>query len=417
MKSSASASRDVGPLVDHLFREFAGRMVAALVRVFGPQHIDLAEDVVQDALSQALRTWPFDGVPANPQAWLLRVARNRGLDALRRHARLAPLAEQVAAITFTSGDDVVADDQLKLMLLCCHPALSRDSSVVLTLKTAAGFSVDEIARAFLSDPAAVAQRIVRAKRTIRAEGMSYELPTGAELERRVDSALDVLYLVFNEGHTSQAGDALIRAELVDDALRLALLLAHNRHTARPRVHALCALLCLTAARLPARTDGEGRLVLLPDQDRTRWDARLIGMGFRELERAAQGAEVSRYHIEAEIAAAHAVARTGAETDWTRVAVLYNKLYELTSSPIVALNRAVAVGMAEGADPALAALASLAGQPLLTDYYPYHAVRAEFLARAGRAAEAGRAMRAALALHPPEPVRRHLQQKLAALRIS
>jgi RNA polymerase sigma-70 factor, ECF subfamily len=314
-------------LVDHLFRSRAGRMVAWLTHVFGPEHLELAEEVVQDALVKALQQWPYSGVPDNPGAWLLRVARNGALDVLRRHSAFRAREHAIVAELTSVADNgepgawAVEDDELRMVFMCCHPSLPPDARVALSLKTVGGFNVSEIARAFLVSGAVVAQRLVRAKRTLRERGVGLELPHGSQLRERLESVLEVIYLMFNEGYNAHSGDHLIRLDLCGEALRLGRLVADSEAVATPAVHALVALMAFQAARLPARIDGAGELVLLENQDRSLWDRRLVALGFEHLDRSAEGTEMTPYHVQAAIAAVHAGAATPAETRWTEILVL------------------------------------------------------------------------------------------------
>lgn len=299
-----------GALTEHLFRHAAGRLVARLTRVLGPARLDLAEEVVQDALVRALETWPFGGMPENPAGWLFAVARNLALDRLRRAAtlrrKLALLEPHHPAATATSRDD----DELVMIFLCCHPSLSRPARLALTLKTVGGFGIEEIAAALLTRPPAVAQQLVRAKRRIRREGLRLELPAPAALGSRLDSVLEVLYLLFTEGYAAHRGEDLTHAELCGEALRLTRILAGAEPTDLPAVHALLALMLLQSSRLPARVDAAGDLLRLEEQDRSRWDRAAIADGFRHLERAAAGEHISAFHVEAAIAACHAATVDG-----------------------------------------------------------------------------------------------------------
>ncbi len=312
-------------LVDHLFRERSGQMVAWLTRIFGPAHLELVEEVVQDALVKALQQWPYSGVPQNPGGWLFRVARNGALDVLRRNAAFAARATEITAeLASASGagqrdgtelDDLLRDDELRMVFLCCHPAIPAEARVALSLKTAGGFSVAEIARAYLVPEATIAQRLVRAKRQLRAQQVTFDLPSGAERAARLESVLEVIYLLFNEGYAARTGDDLVRVDLCTEALRLARLVAGNADTSTPAAHALVALIAFQAARLPARVDAAGEVVLLEHQDRSAWDPRLVAMGFAHLERSAEGDELTSYHVQAAIAAAHAGAERFEVTPW------------------------------------------------------------------------------------------------------
>jgi RNA polymerase sigma-70 factor (ECF subfamily) len=418
----AAADDDARRLVDRLFRTESGRLVAHFTRRLGPSQIDLAEEVVQDALVKALQHWPYRGVPRNPSGWLYRVAANEAFDRLRRQtafdARAAELARTLDAAAAGRVPPVepspIADDELWMMLLCCHPALSPDARVALALKTVGGFSVGEIARALLSTERAVAQRLVRAKRVLRRSALlPAETPRRA-WTARVDSVLDVIYLLFNEGYGAWAGDNLVRADLSGEALRLGRIVAGAPDVATPRAHALVALMALHAAREPARVNARGELVTLDEQDRTRWDASLLVLGFRSLERAMAGADETAFHLQAAIAATHAAAPTAADTDWRTILTLYDALARIDPSPVVRLNRAVAVARVHGPDEGLAAIARLAREPALRLYHLLPAVEAELLAESGRPRAARRAYRRALQRQCTNPERRHLASRLRRL---
>ena len=413
----------VEPLVDHLFRERSGQMVASLTRIFGPAHIDLAEDVVQDALVTALRVWSVKGIPAEPAAWLHRVARNRALDALRRDTSFRDKREEIQrwADSLTSADDAgrgpdeLRDDQLRMIFTCCHPVNPPEARVALTLKTLGGFGVGEIARAFLSAPATIAQRLVRAKRRIREGNVAFVVPESGEFAERLDSVLGVIYLMFNEGYGAHQGERLIRDDLVREAIRLATLLTDHAETDEPRTSALLALMLLQGARLGARTDAAGHLMLLDEQDRGLWDRRMIAAGFRELARSARGEALSSYHVQAAIAACHAQAASDATTDWAQILLHYDRLSEIAPSPIVSLNRAVAVLKVDGPAAALSVLEPLEIDARLSRYYLLPAIRGECLRRLERHAEASEAFAAALALDCTDPERAFLQRKADACR--
>ena len=412
--------------VDGLFRRQYAQLVATLTRIFGAQYLDLVEDVVQDTLVKALRQWGYGGIPDNPTGWLLRVARNGALDALRRERTLASKAELIAtelsrgfvgpeeAVTADGWDDQLRDDQLRLMFGCCHPALSRETQVALTLKTLAGFGVPEIARAFLTPEPTIAQRLVRAKRLIRNRGLSFALPEGEALAERLDAVLAVVYLIFNEGYEAHAGEQLSRLDLCAEAIRLASILAEAPVGEQPRAHALLALMLLQTARLPGRTDATGDLLTLAEQDRGRWDRRLIGAGLQALARAASGDRLSAYHLQAEIAACHALAPSYAATDWRRILAAYDALIACDPSPVVLLNRAVALAEVAGLPSALAEVERLQHLPALTNYALTHATVAEFRRRAADHAGAADAYRRALALTANEAQRRFLGRRLASV---
>ncbi len=416
---SAVTAEAVHQLVEHLFRHRAGQMVATLTRIFGPAHLDLAEDVVQEALVKALRQWPFHGVPDHPAAWLVQVAKNRALDALRRdaalrekEAELRRWAEQTPANDAVADVDEIRDDQLRLMFMCCHEALPREARIALTLKTLGGFGVAEIARAFLVAEPAVAQRLVRAKRKIQEDKIPFTVPSGAaDLPRRLDSVLEVLYLMFNEGYSAHQGENLVRRELVQEAMRLTGLLLEQAATRCPRVHALFALMLFQAARVPARVDEAGDLLLLADQDRSLWDRAMIQRGFAHLRQGGRGDELTEYHLQAGIASCHAMAESWQTTDWRQILSYYDMLLAISPSPVVCLNRAVAVAEVDGPLAGLDALGAIQNHPQLQSYYLLPATRGEFHRQAGDCRAAAACFRQALSLACSEPERRFLQAKL------
>ncbi len=410
---------EVRALVEDLFRHHAAAMLAVLTRQFGLENIELAEEVVQDAMLQALRLWPFQGVPANPRGWLIQVARNKALDLTRRNTALQRRRKELersstaAEARYAQGPDTddFGDERLAMIFACAHPALVPEARVALTLKAACGFSVTEIARAFLASEPTIAQRLVRAKKLIRERGVGLSLPDAKELPERLESVLQVIYLLFNEGHSASAGDALVRHELCGEAIWLAELLARRPETSRPKVFALLALMELQAARLPARLDESGDLVLLADQDRSKWDGRLIDRGLRHLDQSSAGDELTSYHLQAGIAAVHAVAVDHASTDWDRLLGLYDLLLAVEPSAIVALNRAVVVAMRDGAQAGLEALDAVASAGSLREYYLLPATRADLLRQLDRDEEAAACYETALALAANGPERRFLQARL------
>ena len=409
------APPETGELLEHLFRHQAGRMTAHLTRLLGSARLDLAEELVQEAMLRALQSWPYQGVPENPQAWLFRTARNAALDVVR-HESMAErkLASVKEPVNWDPGplddellDNKLGDDELRMIFMCCHPEIPRDSSVALSLKTAGGFSVREIARAFLAEEATIAQRLVRAKRQIRERGLSFDLPRGAELKQRLTAVLEVLYFVFNEGYSAHEGEDLVRRDLCFEALRLARLIA-SASIAEPRVHALVAMMAFQSARLPARVDALGDLVLLEDQNRTLWDRDSIALGFHHFNLSMEGDEVSEYHVQAAIASIH----VQESPDWRAILSLYDQLWEMNGSPVVALNRAVAVAKVRGPAEALAAVEPLIANPALREYYLLLAVRGHLLLELERREEAAVCYRAALECRCSEPERRMLRRKLA-----
>jgi len=387
-----------------------------MTRLFGPRYVDLAEDVVQDALVKALQQWPFTGIPENPAGWLTLVAKNRALDLLRRDSSLElKVAELERSLTQSSpaaGDsrEGEMDDQLALILMCSHPTLAIEGQVALTLKLACGFSTAEIARAFLTPEATIAQRLVRAKRQIREQGVVIDAANTKLMAERLDSVLRVIYLLFNEGYAATRGNELVRADLCGEAIRLCTLALH--HGPRlPAVHALLALMLLQAARLPARTQEDGTLAVLAEQDRSMWDQRLIAGGLRHLEWSAAGDTLTVYHLQAEIAAIHAMAKSDLGTDWAEIAALYEQLYRLEPTPIVALNRAIARSRSEGPLAGIRALEEIESHPALRHYHLFSAVGAELWKQVGDLGRAADAYRTALSCPCTEPERRFLELQL------
>jgi RNA polymerase sigma-70 factor, ECF subfamily len=408
--------------IDAVWRIESARVIAGLARIV--RDVGLAEELAQDALVVALERWPETGIPANPGAWLMATAKHRAIDALRRHRLVERKHEQLGHALAereqttpdlaAALDDDVGDDLLRLVFTCCHPVLSAEARVALTLRMLGGLTTDEIARAFLVPEPTVAQRIVRAKRTLAEKNVPFEVPRGAELAARLSSVLAVVYLVFNEGYAATAGDDWVRPGLCEDALRLGRILA-GLMPAEPEVHGLVALMEIQASRIRARVGPSGEPILLPDQNRALWDRLLIRRGLAALARAEElGGARGPYALQAAIAACHARAATADATDWTRIADLYAILADVTPSPVVELNRAVAVGMAHGPAAGLALADTLLAEPLLEGYHLLPSVRADLLAKLGRAGEARAEYLRAAGLTRNARERRLLEERAAAL---
>lgn len=402
--------------LEALFRHEAGRISAWLVRLLGPKRLDLIEDAVQDAFAAALAQWAYSGTPDRPAAWLAVAARNKALDRLRHEARLDPLDTQDEAaawrLGFSNPDDAgKPDDALALMFVACHPALSLDEQTMLTLQTVCGFAPREIARSFLSTTEAVTQRLVRAKRRIRDLDLKFEIPEGAALAERLPGLLSAIYLLFNGGYTAGEGEPLMTAELCAEGLRLATLLTQHPATATGETQALAALMCFHHARAAARTGPAGDLILLPEQDRSRWDAALIARGFEHLRAAMQSPDLNPLHLEAGIASVHAAARSFEATDWQQLGRYYETLLELKPTPVVRLNAAIVRAYAVDAAAGLAELEALASEKKLAHYAPYHAARGELLVKLGRDAEAAAALERALECPVNRAEREYLTNRL------
>ncbi|MDE3735276.1 RNA polymerase sigma factor [Pseudomonas resinovorans] len=401
--------------VEAIYRSDSRRVLATLIRLLGD--FDLAEEALHDAFIAAVQQWPRDGMPANPRAWLVSAGRFKAIDSLRRRARFDAskrhLVDELeeAASAFEEGEDV-EDDRLRLIFTCCHPALPADAQVPLTLREVCDLKTEEIARAFLSSPSTIAQRIVRAKAKIRDARIPYQVPALAELPERLENVLRVIYLVFNEGYSASSGDSLIRTDLSAEAIRLARLLLELLPD--PEVMGLLALMLLHDSRRAARATEDGELILLDDQDRSLWDRAQIAEGLALVTLALASRRVGVYALQAAIAAVHAQAADAARTDWGQIVGLYDVLQRLVQSPVVALNRAVAIAMRDGPEAGLVEVDALLEAGELNDYHLAHAARADLCRRLGRKADAQAAYRSALALARQEPERRFIEKRLREL---
>jgi RNA polymerase sigma factor (sigma-70 family) len=411
---------EISQVVEHLFRHEAGKMVATLTRIFGVEHLGLAEDVVQEALAKALQTWPFYGVPQNPAAWIMRASRNLALDVVRRQKvfcekepEIIRLMDHESPNDAVFGEQEIADDRLRLMFACCHPVVPAEAQAALALKTLCGFGVAEISRAFLTTEAAIAKRLTRAKQKIREARIPFEIPAGEELARRLDGVLQSLYLLFNEGYKASSGEKLVREDICEEAIRLTGLLAQHVAGNQPKTHALLAVMLLNAARLPTRVDGEGNLLRLQEQDRSKWDHATIARGMFHFAKSAAGDEITEYHLQAGIAGCHCVAKDYQSTDWPQILSLYDRLIEFDDSPVIALNRAIVVANIHGPEAGLEAVAAIEDLEKLDSYYLLYAVLGEFEASLNNSKAAVGHFRKSLELAEIKSERMFLSKRLLA----
>jgi RNA polymerase sigma-70 factor (ECF subfamily) len=419
---SEASSEPIRELLDSLYREDSGRILATLIRLLGD--FDLAEEAMHEAFAAALSLWPKSGVPGNPRPWLISTARFKAIDTLRRRARFDASQDELArhleaqgsSAERSSDDDFLEDDRLRLIFTCCHPSLAPEARVALTLREVCGLTTEEIAKAFLTTPRTLAQRIVRAKAKIREERIPYEVPTPQELPERLGAVLQVVYLVFNEGYSAAAGAEVTRAELTGEAIRLGRLLMELQP--EPEVMGLLALMLLQESRRAARMSPSGELILLENQDRALWNKEQIAEGVALLEKALGYQQKSRrfgsYTLQAAIAAVHAEAESVAATDWRQIVALYDQLVRIQPSPVVQLNRAVAIAMRDGPEAGLAQIDAVLEDGELANYYLAHSARADMYRRLGRTAEARASYEKALALTQQEPERQFLQERIRGL---
>jgi len=413
-------------LTDHLFRHEAGRMVAVLTRIFGVHNLALAEDVVQDAFCRALEVWSFRGMPENPSAWLMTAAKNRALDVLRREKTARTYEPELSRWlqsewTLASeleemfSDTAIKDDQLRMMFSCCHPQLPEEAQVMLILHILCGFGIHEVASAFVTTYTAVEKRIPRAKKVLAGSKRLFDTQASSDFSNRLPAVQRALYLLFNEGYHGASAESAVRADLCQEAMRLSTLLLEHPLAKIPSSYALSALMCLNKARLPARLDSSGKLNSLFEQDRSLWDQKLVGEGLQLLDLSAKGSELSEYHVEAAIAAVHATAPSMRETNWGEIVSLYDALMTIRSTPIVALNRAIAVGQRDGPESGIEALEAIDNSARMANYPFYRAAFGEFKLRCGRAEEAREHFCAALELARNEMERQYFTERVETCR--
>ncbi|MEO8149494.1 MAG: sigma-70 family RNA polymerase sigma factor [Bacteroidia bacterium] len=414
---------EITKLVDHLFRHESGKMVAVLTRIFGTQNLDLAEDVVQDSLIEAMSQWQYKGIPDNPSAWLFRVAKNKALNILNREKYKREYSSDVAhylqsewtvepALSHLFSEQEIQDDQLRMIFTCCHPSISPDSQIALALKTLCGFSIPEIAKAFLTNDETINKRLVRARQKIRDYKIPFEVPQGRELEKRLQTVLETIYLLFNEGYSASKGNDIIRYELCEEAIRLTHIITDDKNfQQKGNVFALLSLMYLNASRFKARHDNQGNLFTMAQQDRSLWNSKLKGNGLYYLEEATKQKDISGYYILATISAHFCVAESFETTNWKNILSLYNNLIELDNSPVVLLNRAVAVSKVNGAKAAIAELEKIKNSPPLKNYYLFYSTEAEFYIELKQFSKASSKLKTAIDLAPLQAEKDLLTKRL------
>lgn len=412
-------------VMDHLFRHEAGKMISVLSRIFGMQNLELAEDVVQEAFLKAIQTWKFNELPENPSAWLMRTAKNKAIDIIRRQQNFQiyskELAKQLELETENTveqffADSEIADSQLQMIFACCHPALKEEDQIALTLKTISGFSIAEVARALVTNEDTIKKRIYRAKEFIRNNNIQLEIPAGKDLSARLDTAHTVLYLLFNEGYNSLKADELIRKDLCAEAIRLCLLLTQHKTVSTPSAFALLSLMCFQASRFKSRLTEENSIVLLQHQDRTKWDRDLILKGYHYLNFSAQGDELSIYHVESAIAAEHCMADSFEKTNWQRMLLLYDLLLELKQTPVVVLNRSIVMAQLNETEKAIAEIMAIENiQKLIDTQYIYPAVLGDLHMRLHDHSNANKFLVQALTLTQSEAEKKLINEKLISMK--
>jgi RNA polymerase sigma factor (sigma-70 family) len=418
---------NVHKIVDNLFRHDAGRLVSVLTRIFGSENLDLAEDVVQDSLVEALNQWTYKGIPDNPSGWLFTVAKNKALNIVNRERNRKKYSSDVAhflasewtaqpALNHIFSEQQILDDQLRMMFTCCHPSISSDSQVALTLKTLCGFSILEIARAFLTTEENINKRLVRARQKIRDDKIAFEVPEGMYLESRLAAVLETIYLLFNEGYSASTGNDVIRFELCGEAIRLAGIIAeHQSIQNKSNVYAMLALMYLNASRFKARTSERGDILTLAEQERSQWDLSLMQKGFYYLEKSTIDNTLTIYHILAAISAYHCSARDFESTDWKSILSLYDKLIHIDATPIVMLNRAIVLAKVEGARKGLEVLEQIKESPALTSYHLFYSTQGEFFLEINDLDRANESFEKAIALSTLPAEKEYLRKKLETCR--
>ncbi len=420
-----ATAENIQQTIEHLFRHESGKLVSVLTRIFGPQNLEMAEDVVQDSLLKAMNTWKFNDIPENPSGWIFAVAKNKALDIIRKDKRHGGFAADISHLLkseYTLAPTVndlmnssdIADDQLRMIFTCCHPSLSPELQVALILKVLCGFSVMEISRAFLTGNDAIEKRLYRARQQLREEKIEFEIPRQEELTRRLEPVLTAIYLVFNEGYNSTQHADLIRKDLLEEAMRLCELLCRHPSTNNPNVFALQALMHLNNARTESRLDGHGNIQILQKQDRKLWNWDMIRQGLQYLDRSAEGDQLSRYHLEAAIVAEHVFSPDYAHTNWNNILRYYDLLYQLHPSPVIALNRAIVVSEIQGPQAAINAIQEIRGLNLLRNYYLLPATLGELYARIHNNKEAIKFLREALDLTYSVSEKKLLKDKITSL---
>ncbi|HEY5825261.1 MAG TPA: sigma-70 family RNA polymerase sigma factor [Cyclobacteriaceae bacterium] len=422
---TSSENEQIRPVVDNLFRHEAGKLVSVLTRIFGPHNLELAEDVVQDTLIKAMDNWKFNGIPENPTGWLFTAARNKALDVIRRERYQKEFAAEVSALLkseYTAVETVrqfvneneIEDEQLRMMFVCCHPTIAEEAQIALTLKTLCGFSVAEIAKAFLTNEETITKRLYRARQQFREEKIAFVIPTNQELPQRLDNVLVAIYLIFNEGYNSTSHDSLIRDDLVEESLRLGKMIVDHAITRKPESLALLALLCCQSARLYSRLDKEGNLLTLKNQDRSLWNQNLVRQGKFYLQQASQGNNMSSYHMEAAIAYEHCIAKKYDDTNWERILQLYDWLYQRKNDALTALNRLIVYAEVYGPEQALKESEQIKDKGLLKNYYLYPAALGEWYSQVGDKEKAKKYFENAMLLTQSKPEKALLLQKISNL---